>query len=106
MPDDPAAAVRALRRQRVDGAFEAVEGVSLVAPVRRHDDLERLVVFVPANLTHASRRSLRLFSRFRRGLFLERSLRFPCHPTHPSWSWQRNRMPNAIYPAWVRTKAR
>src|SRR5919198_1209237 len=54
--DDPAAAVLADRRQRVDGALEAVEGVA--RPLR--DDLERLVVVVAANLAarHGSASSL------------------------------------------------
>jgi hypothetical protein len=43
--DDSAVAVRANRRQRVDCAFEAIEGVTLSA----HNDFKRLVVFVLAN---------------------------------------------------------
>src|SRR5688500_11331082 len=39
---DPAPAVRTFRRQRVDRALEAVEGVRLAG----HHDLERLVVLV------------------------------------------------------------
>src|SRR5438105_15878675 len=45
MPDDLASAVFALGRQRVDGAFEAVKGVLLP----RHDNLERLVIFISAD---------------------------------------------------------
>src|SRR5688572_21642094 len=44
--DDAAAAVRAGRRQRVDGAFEAVEGVGAIA----HHHLEGLVVIVAAGV--------------------------------------------------------
>jgi len=47
VPDNPAIAIRANRRQRVDGAFEAVEGVMLPAD----DHFKRLVVFILANLT-------------------------------------------------------
>jgi hypothetical protein len=47
VPDDPAVAIRANRRQRVDGALEAVEGVTLPAD----DYFKRLVIFVFANLT-------------------------------------------------------
>ena len=43
--DDPAVAVRANRRQRMDRTFEAVESVTLSA----HDDFKRLVTFVLAN---------------------------------------------------------
>ena len=43
--DDSAVAVRANRRQRVDCAFEAIEGVTLSG----HNDFKRLVVFVLAN---------------------------------------------------------
>lgn len=42
--DDTDAAMRAGRRQRMDRAFEAVEGVGLAAL----DHLKRLVVIVPA----------------------------------------------------------
>ena len=45
--DDPTAAARAAWRERVDGAFEAVEGVALSA----EDHLERLVVVVSADFT-------------------------------------------------------
>ena len=47
VPDDPAIAMRANRRERVDGAFEAVESVVLPAD----DYFKRLVIFVVANLT-------------------------------------------------------
>ena len=43
--DDSAIAVGANRRQRVDCAFEAIEGVTLST----HNDFKRLVVFVFAN---------------------------------------------------------
>ena len=45
VPDNPAIAMRANRRQCVDRAFEAVEGVVLPAD----DHFKRLVVFVLAN---------------------------------------------------------
>ena len=47
VPDDPAVAMCANRRQRVDGALETVEGVVLPAD----DHFKRLVIFVVANLT-------------------------------------------------------
>src|SRR6266478_4192621 len=47
VPDNPAIAMRANRRQRVDGALEAVERVVLPA----NDHFKRLVIFVVANLT-------------------------------------------------------
>ena len=47
MTHDAAVAVRANRRQRVDRALEAVEGVMLPA----NNDFECLVVFVLANFT-------------------------------------------------------
>jgi hypothetical protein len=43
--DDTAVAVGANRRQRMDCALEAIEGVTLSA----HDDFKRLVIFVLAN---------------------------------------------------------
>ena len=45
VPDNPAIAMRANRRQRVDGALETVEGVVLPAD----DHFKRLVIFVLAN---------------------------------------------------------
>lgn len=45
MTDDTAVAVRANRRERVDGALEAIEGVTLSA----HDHVKRLVIIVLAN---------------------------------------------------------
>ena len=45
VPDDTAIAVRANRRQRMDCALEAIEGVTLSA----HDDFKCLVIFVLAN---------------------------------------------------------
>jgi hypothetical protein len=47
VPNNPAIAMRASRRQRVDGALETVEGV--VHPADDH--FKRLVIFVVANLT-------------------------------------------------------
>src|SRR5438874_2484951 len=49
VPDDPAVAVIAGRREGVDRALEGVERVRLAVA----DDLERLVVLVPAYLTLA-----------------------------------------------------
>jgi hypothetical protein len=43
--DDPAVAVRANRRQRMDRALEAVEGVVLAG----NDHFKRLVIFILAN---------------------------------------------------------
>lgn len=45
VPDDPAVTMRANRRQRVDRALEAVEGVVLSA----NDYFKRLVVFIFTN---------------------------------------------------------
>jgi hypothetical protein len=45
MPHDPAIAVWADRRQRVDGAFEAIECMML----SRYDHFERFVIFILAN---------------------------------------------------------
>jgi hypothetical protein len=47
VPDNPAIAMRANRRQRVDCALEAVE--SVVFPVNHN--FKRLVIFVLANFT-------------------------------------------------------
>jgi hypothetical protein len=47
VPDNPAIAMRANRRQRVDGALETVESVTLPGD----DHFKRLVIFVVANLT-------------------------------------------------------
>src|SRR5688500_16109387 len=54
MTDDPAAAVIAGRCEGVDGALERVEGVALGA----QSHLERLVVFVAADLTDSHERLL------------------------------------------------
>ena len=53
VPDNPAIAMRASRRQSVDGALETVEGVVLPAD----DHFKRLVIFVVANFecSHVSR---------------------------------------------------
>ena len=45
VPDDPAVAVRAHRRQRVDGAFETIECVMFSG----YDHFKRLVIFILAN---------------------------------------------------------
>ena len=47
MPDDPAVAVWADRRQRVDRALEAIECVVLSG----YDHFKRLVIFILANFT-------------------------------------------------------
>ena len=47
VPDDPAVAMRANRRQRVDGALKAIERMTLTGD----DHFECLVIFVFANLT-------------------------------------------------------
>ena len=46
VPDDAASAMRAHRRERLDGALEGVEGVRLAVL----HDLERLVVSIPTSL--------------------------------------------------------
>ena len=53
--DDAAIAVRANRCQRVDCAFEAIEGVTLSA----HNDFKRLVVFVLADFARRHTQLLR-----------------------------------------------
>jgi hypothetical protein len=55
MSDDPAVAMRANRRQRVDRALEAVEGVMLPA----NDYFERLVILILANFTCSHTRMFR-----------------------------------------------
>ena len=45
VPDNPAVTVRTDRRQRVDRALEAIEGVMLSA----NDYFKRLVIFIFAN---------------------------------------------------------
>jgi hypothetical protein len=47
VPDNPALTVRANRRERVDRALEAIEGVVLPA----NDYFKGLVIFVLANFT-------------------------------------------------------
>ena len=47
VPDDPAVAVRANWRKRMDRALEAVKGMVRAG----HDYLKRLVVFIFANFT-------------------------------------------------------
>ena len=63
--DDAAIAVRANRRQRVDCAFEAIEGVTLSA----HNDFKRLVVFVFADFARSHTQLLRARGALRRCLF-------------------------------------
>jgi hypothetical protein len=63
--DDPAVAVRANRRQRVDCALEAIEGVTLSA----HDDFKRLVIFVLANFACRHTQFVRARGGSRRCLF-------------------------------------
>ena len=45
VPDHPAVAVRANRRQRVDRTFETIEGVMLAS----HNHFERLVILIFTN---------------------------------------------------------
>ncbi len=47
VPDHPAVAVRANRRERVDRAFETIEGVMLAS----HNHFERLVILIFTNFT-------------------------------------------------------
>jgi hypothetical protein len=54
--DYPAIAVRANRGQRVDCAFEAIEGVTLPA----HNDFKRLVILVLANFARRHTELLRV----------------------------------------------
>jgi hypothetical protein len=49
MPDDPAAAMGARRREGVDGALEAVERVDFTA----HNHLKTFIILVAANFTYA-----------------------------------------------------
>jgi hypothetical protein len=62
VPDNPAVAMRTNRRQRVDRALEAIEGVTLPA----NDDLKRLVIFVPTNFAFSHTQSVRAGRRSRR----------------------------------------
>jgi hypothetical protein len=62
VPDNPAVAVRTNRRQRVDRALEAIEGVTLPA----NDDLKRLVIFVLTNFAFSHTQSVRAGRRSRR----------------------------------------
>ena len=55
MPDYAAIAVRTNRRQRVDCALEAIEGVTLPG----HDHFKRLVIFILANFTCSHTQSVR-----------------------------------------------
>jgi hypothetical protein len=54
VPHDPAVAVRADRRQRVDRAFEAIECVMLSG----YDHFKRLVIFILANFACSHTQSL------------------------------------------------
>ena len=62
VPDDPAVAVRADRRQRVDGAFEAIECVMLSG----YDHFKRLVIFILANFACSHIQFLRASAALRR----------------------------------------
>jgi hypothetical protein len=52
--DNPAVAMRADRRQRVDGALEAVKSVTLPS----NHDIKRLVIFVLTNFTYRHNRNV------------------------------------------------
>jgi hypothetical protein len=66
VPDDAAIAVWANRRQRVDRALEAVEGVTLSA----HDYFKRLVILVFANFAFRHTQFVRARGGSRRCLFM------------------------------------
>ena len=66
--DDTAIAVWANRRQRVDCALEAVEGVALSA----HDNFKRFVIFVLANFAFRHTQFVRVRGGSRRCLFTRR----------------------------------
>jgi hypothetical protein len=63
--DNPAVAVGTNRRQRVDRALEAIEGVMLPA----HDYFERLVILIFANFTCSHTQIFRAPGASRRCLF-------------------------------------
>ena len=58
MPDDPASAMRTLRRERLNGAFETVENVTFVPG----DYFESLVVVISADFTGRHFLSFRFMS--------------------------------------------
>jgi hypothetical protein len=60
--DHPALAVRANRCERVDRAFEAIEGVMLPG----NDHFKRFVIFVLANLAYSHTQTVRASSPLRR----------------------------------------
>ena len=66
--DDTAIAVCANRRQRVDCALKAVEGVALSA----HDNFKRFVIFVLANFACRHTQFVRVRGGSRRCLFTRR----------------------------------
>jgi hypothetical protein len=63
--DHPALAVRANRRERVDCALKAVEGVMLASD----DDLKRLVIIIFANFASSHTKTVRASSPLRRYSF-------------------------------------
>jgi len=69
VPDDPAVAVRTNRRQRVDRALEAIEGVTLPA----NDHFKRLVIFVLTNFACSHTQSVRARRRSRRYLIFSQA---------------------------------
>jgi hypothetical protein len=62
MPNDPAVAVWADRRQRMDRAFEAIECVMLSG----YDHFKRLVVFIFANFACSHTQFFRVSAALRR----------------------------------------
>jgi hypothetical protein len=66
VPNDPAVAVRANRRERVDCALEAIEGVVLAGD----DYLKRLVIFIFANFACSHTQTVRASSPLRRSSLL------------------------------------
>jgi hypothetical protein len=62
VPNDPAVAVRANRRERVDCALEAIEGVVLAG----NDHFKRFVIFVFANFAFSHTQMVRAPSPLRR----------------------------------------
>jgi hypothetical protein len=62
VPHDPAVAVRADRRQRVDRAFEAIECVMFSG----YDHFKRLVIFILANFACSHTQSFRASVALRR----------------------------------------
>jgi hypothetical protein len=62
VPHDPTIAVWADRRQRMDRAFKAIEGVMLSG----YDDLKRLVIFVFTNFAYSHTQLFRTSAGLRR----------------------------------------